>query len=89
MSERRFLITFPNDDTTTYYLFIWERDILDYASKKGIDFTKFEGKEVTRHTIEKFVSKINPRFVIVLGKDTTHIVREGIALLLRKVFLPF
>src|SRR3989338_9534672 len=28
-------------------------------------------------------------YFISLGKDTTHIVREGIALLLRKVFLPF
>ena len=26
---------------------------------------------------------------IVLGKDTAHIVCEGIALLLRKFFLPF
>src|SRR3989338_11612523 len=67
MSKRRFLITFPNDDVTTYYLFIWEKSVLDYASKKGIDFTKFEGKEAIRPTIEKFLSKVNPRFVIFNG----------------------
>lgn len=67
MSERIFLITFPNDDNTTHYLAIWEKQILDFAFKKGIDFTKFESKEVNKGVIEKFLSKKNPRFVIFNG----------------------
>lgn len=67
MNEKKFLITFPNDDTTTHYLFVWEKEVLEFASKKGINFTKFEGKEVARQNVEKYLSKMNPRFVVFNG----------------------
>ncbi|MBI2108052.1 hypothetical protein HYT54_02900, partial [Candidatus Woesearchaeota archaeon] len=75
MGERRFLITFPNDDTTTYYLFIWEKPVLEFASKKGINFTKFENNEVTRENIEKFLSKIKAEFVIFNGHGDEKSIR--------------
>ena len=65
------------------------QDASKYLSELGYQTTVLPVDYDKAPTILRRIIDSNPRIIIVLGKDTTHIVCGGIALLLRKFFLPF
>jgi len=61
------IITRPNHDYTTNYLFKWSKFIIDEASRTKTDIIDLVGKKVTRNNFESHVKKIKPNFIIING----------------------
>ena len=64
---RTFFVTFPNDDMTLFYLFSYEREILNFAEKRGVKVIKFEREKVTRKNVESFLKSNSPGMVVLNG----------------------
>lgn len=62
-----FLITRPQHEYRVCYLHAWSKEILDFATEKGIDFTDFDKKQSTKENVEKYLKKREPEFVIFNG----------------------
>jgi len=63
----KFLITRPNHDIVTSYLFYWSKKILDFASKNSIDFIDLRGNKVNKENVESYLKKQNPKLVFFNG----------------------
>ncbi len=63
----KFLITRPNYDPVTSYLFNWSKEILNFASKNSIDFIDVKGNNVNKENVESYLKKQNPRLVFFNG----------------------
>jgi len=63
----KFLITRPNHDTVTSYLFHWSKKILDFASKNSISFLDITGDNVNKKNVESYFKKQNPKLVFFNG----------------------
>lgn len=74
MNNKRFLVTKPNYDTTTNYLSHWSSKYLEYARRKGIDFTEFKANKATRKAIDKFLKKQNPKLVVFNGHGKSNLI---------------
>src|SRR3989338_8393913 len=62
-----FLITRPQHEYRICYLHAWSKEIVDFATKKGINFTDFDKKQSTKDNVEKYLKKRNPEFVVLNG----------------------
>lgn len=61
------IITRPNFDNTTNYLFKWSQHILDFAEAARIKLVDISGKKVTKSTLESYIRKIQPTFIMING----------------------
>jgi hypothetical protein len=61
------LITRPNHDLTTSYLYWWSEKILDVASKKKKKIIDLKGKQANRKEFINILRKVNPNFIVVNG----------------------
>lgn len=68
------LITRPNHDYATNYLFAWSKFILDAANKAKTSVVDLIGKRVTRKNFENYVKKLKPNFIMINGHGNNNFV---------------
>lgn len=61
------IITRPNHDDATNYLFMWSKFILEAASKAKTTIVDLPGKKATRANFESRVKKLKPNFIMLNG----------------------
>ena len=61
------LITRPNHDDTTAYLYEWSKDIIEVCEKYGIKILNIEGKNVKREKVENFIKSHQPLLLAFNG----------------------
>lgn len=67
MNDKILLITRPNHDITTNYLYYWSEKIIDEADKKYVKVIDLKGKRANRKEFTKIISKTSPSIVIING----------------------
>ena len=67
------LITLPNYDDATSYLFCYTKEIIDFADQKGIFTIKLSRPRLTKENMEKSIAKQEPKLVLfnAHGDDKT------------------
>lgn len=68
------IITRPNHDNTTNYLFMWSKPIIDFANNAKIRIVDVSGKKVTKKIFESYISKIKPAFIMINGHGNNNCV---------------
>lgn len=61
------LITRPNYEITTRYLFAWSGIVVDMAKTRGIDVVELKNNKANRIEFESRLVKLKPRLVIING----------------------
>ena len=61
------IITRPNHDNTTNYLYKWSEHILSFAKKAGYKMIDISGRKVTKNNLTSYVNKIKPTFIMING----------------------
>lgn len=72
MTKGSFLLTRPNHEQTTKYLFEWAKKILEKASEKNILTVDLAGDQVTRGNFTKAIKKYTPSFVYLNGHGSPN-----------------
>ena len=67
------LITRPDHDKVTSYLFQWTKNILKINST-NIQFLNLEGKEANRERVESYLKKQDPRLVLFNGHGSYNLI---------------
>lgn len=62
-----FLITRPNHDITTNYLYYWSSLVIDKAFEKNIPVIDLKGKRANRKELTSIIKKINPTLIFFNG----------------------
>lgn len=60
------LITRPNHDLATNYLFLWTKDLIKLSSFK-VKTLNLEGKKATARNFRSYIEKHNPSFIFING----------------------
>jgi len=68
------LITLPNHDKVTCYLFAWSREILEEVYPTDIEFLRIEAEDVTLEKVESYLKKQNPRVVLFNGHGSYSLI---------------
>jgi len=61
------LITRPNHDKVTEYLFAWSNEILESEELKNISFLDLQGENANKKKVESYLSKQSPEVVLFNG----------------------
>lgn len=61
------LITRPNHDLATTYLYVWSQEIISLAKAKGIAIIDLEKEKVTRLSLEEYLANKRVGFVFMNG----------------------
>lgn len=61
------LITRPNHDKVTEYLFAWSNEILENKELKNISFLDLQGENANKKKVESYLSKQSPEVVLFNG----------------------
>ncbi len=61
------LITRPNHDKVTEYLFVWSNKLLESKELTDISFLDLQGKEVNKKNVEGYLSKKIPDVILFNG----------------------
>lgn len=86
MKNKIFLITRPNYDLATNYLFEWCKGILNFAEANNLNYHDFSNINVTKKEIAKFIQKRFPRFLffnghggpdVILGHKNETLIKAG------------
>lgn len=65
------LITRPNYEKTTYYLFHWNKEILQEAKNKEIKIIDLSESRANRKEFQSVIAKMNPQLVILNGHGSS------------------
>lgn len=68
------IITLPNDDHTTTYLYRWSQQIITESVRHGVRFVKLVGKKAVRSELEGRIKKIKPSFIFLNGHGNSRTV---------------
>lgn len=68
------LLTRPDHDYTTHYLFHWSIEFIELAEKKNIEVFDLKGEKATRKQVEGYLSKKEPNLVIFNGHGDVNII---------------
>ena len=72
--NKSFLITRPNHDDTTHYLFYWSKQLIEFAKKKGIFVFDLLGKKANKEEFTSYIHKKNPSLIILNGHGAEDMV---------------
>ncbi len=61
------LITRPDHDDITHYLFRWSEEIISAAEARGIKVLDLAQKKATREQFESMIEKNSPKFIVLSG----------------------
>lgn len=65
--SKSFLVTRPNHDLPTSYLFYWSKSVLKLARQKNIQVIDLSGDKANKKDFTGRMTKINPSFVFLNG----------------------
>ncbi|MBI2498898.1 hypothetical protein HYV88_01505 [Candidatus Woesearchaeota archaeon] len=68
------LLTRPDHDDTTHYLYHWSIEFIELAQKKNIRVFDLKGEKATRKQVEGHLSKKEPNLVIFNGHGDVNII---------------
>lgn len=63
------LITRPNHDVTTNYLYFWSKPILEQAKKSKVSFTDLGGRRANGHGSESVVAGYDNEYLVEAGRN--------------------
>ncbi|MFH1361592.1 MAG: hypothetical protein ABIH69_02940 [bacterium] len=63
----RLVVTRPQHDVTTSYLFVWAKEIINLAENKGVQVTDLQGENANRHELEGRIRKLQPESIFLNG----------------------
>lgn len=66
------LVTRPNYDPGTNYLFYWSQAVIDFAKRKSIGVLDLSGNKASRIVFESYISKNNPKVVFFNGHGSNR-----------------
>ena len=75
MSSKNAVITRPEHDDVTKYLYEWNKEIISAANRKGIEIKDLSGQNANRAEFEKFVKKQNPKLVLLNGHGDSDTIK--------------
>jgi len=61
------LVTRPQHDPTTHYLFYWNQKVIDFAKKKGVGIIDLQRRRANRKEFASVVVKRSPRLILFNG----------------------
>lgn len=61
------LVTRPNHDNATNYLYFWSREVIDEANRRKVGVLDLSGKKANRKDFLSYVKKHNPRIFFFNG----------------------
>lgn len=67
MNTDTILITRPNHDHVTNYLFYWSKEIIALASKKGFNVLNLDSKKAIRKNLISMIDKKKPALIYING----------------------
>lgn len=62
-----FLVTRPNHDLVTTYLYYWTQPLIDLAKEKGFVVYDLEQEKARKNLLESYLSKNNPQLIFFNG----------------------
>jgi len=68
---KKLLITNPDHDNITHYLFKWNEGLEKLAQERGFQVSHMKTAQVTRKNVIGFLEKINPELAILHGHGTS------------------
>jgi len=74
MQIKNALITRPDHEPITKYLYFWSEEILALAKHKGVSIYDLRGKKANRKTFESFIFKHSPALVLLNGHGNAEII---------------
>lgn len=82
--NRILLITRPNYDATTHYLFSWCKRIIELAEKKNIQVLDLSNKKANKKELESRITKMNPSLIFFNGHGNSgYITGHGSKILVK------
>lgn len=72
---RAFLITRPNFDFATNYLFYWSKYVIDEADKRGVKLLDLAYEKADRKTFESYCTKQKPRLIFFNGHGSSNTIK--------------
>lgn len=67
LMDKTILITRPNHDSTTNYLYYWSKPVIEVATKKGFKILDLQGKKANRKTFESYLNTNKPSLIFLNG----------------------
>ncbi len=67
MNSNTILITRPDHDQVTNYLFYWSKEIIEIASKRGFDILSLDSEKAIRKNLMSMIDKKKPSFIYING----------------------
>lgn len=65
--SKSLLVTRPNYDQTTNYLYFWSALVIKEAKKRGIDVYDLSGKKATKNNFDSYLKSRKPRLLFLNG----------------------
>jgi len=72
--RKLFLITRPQYDPTTHYLFHWSQKVIDFARKRDIEIIDLRGKRANKKELTSVILKRCPRLVLFNGHGSEDLI---------------
>lgn len=69
-----YLITRPNYDDTTHYLFNWSEETIKLAEGQGAKVLDLQGEKANREEFESRMKKFSPKLVMINGHGDADLV---------------
>lgn len=70
--NKTILVTRPNHDSTTDYLYHWSKPVIDVANKKMFKVLDLDGKKANRKYFESYLESKNPSLVFLNGHGSEN-----------------
>lgn len=84
--SEKFLISRPNHDIITRYLFAWSKDMIKKAEKENLEVLNLDGDKAKKENFESYIDSVNPKLLVlnghgdektVLGQDDNPLLIQG------------
>jgi len=68
------LVTRPNYDITTNYLFHWTKQVISFSKKRNITTYDLYGSKATRSNLESYYGKRKPKIIFLNGHGSSDVI---------------
>ena len=72
--NKSILITRPNHDLATTYLYWWSKKVIDKCQEKEIKYFDLKGKKASKKNFDSYLKKNNPSFIFINGHGSEEVV---------------
>lgn len=72
--NKSILITRPNHDLATTYLYWWSKNVIDKCLEKKIKYFDLKGKKASKKNFDSYLKKNNPSFIFINGHGSEDVV---------------